>query len=226
MPMTEAEWLACTDPSPMLEFLGDRASRRKCLLFACACERRLWAQPDCEREKVEAVESFADGAATAERVLAALQDIGIDSVSLESVTDLDPVAWAKYEARDSAEFAANVATGTEESEDDRAWGAAYDAEKAVQAAQVRDIFGNPFRATSGIDGGWLRWNRGAVRRLAEAAYEERQLPSGHLDPARLAVLADALEEAGCTDAELLGHLRGPGPHARGCWVLDLVLGKE
>jgi hypothetical protein len=71
----------------------------------------------------------------------------------------------------------------------------------------------------------LAWNAGAVRRLAEAAYAERQLPAGALDPARLAVLADALEEAGLTDAELLHHLRGPGPHVRGCFAVDAVLGK-
>jgi hypothetical protein len=61
--------------------------------------------------------------------------------------------------------------------------------------------------------------------LAEAAYEERLLPSGHLDPVRLAVLADALEAAGCQDAQLLGHLRAPGPHVRGCAAVDAVLGK-
>ena len=62
--------------------------------------------------------------------------------------------------------------------------------------------------------------------LARVAYDQRELPSGTLDVARLAVLADALEEAGCTDADLLGHLRGPGPHARGCWAVDLLLGKS
>ncbi len=61
--------------------------------------------------------------------------------------------------------------------------------------------------------------------IAKAAYDQRQMPSGALDRFRLGVLADALEDAGCTDAELLGHLRGPGPHVRGCWALDLVLGK-
>jgi hypothetical protein len=64
-----------------------------------------------------------------------------------------------------------------------------------------------------------------VTGLAPAAYEERALPSGELDPARLAVLADALEDTGCADSEVLGHLRGPGPHVRGCWALDLILGK-
>jgi hypothetical protein len=61
--------------------------------------------------------------------------------------------------------------------------------------------------------------------LAQAAYEQRELPAGTLDMARLAVLADALEDAGCTDADLLSHLRGPGPHVRGCWAVDLILGK-
>jgi hypothetical protein len=43
---------------------------------------------------------------------------------------------------------------------------------------------------------------------------------------RLPVLADALEEAGCTISDILDHCRGPGPHVRGCWVVDLLLGKE
>ena len=62
--------------------------------------------------------------------------------------------------------------------------------------------------------------------LAQAAYDQRELPAGTLDPARLAVLADALEEAGCTDQTILYHLRGPGPHVGGCWAVDLLLGKE
>jgi hypothetical protein len=65
-----------------------------------------------------------------------------------------------------------------------------------------------------------------VAGIATAAYEARILPSGELDTARLAVLADALEEAGCTDDTLLNHLHGPGPHVRGCWALDLLLGKS
>ena len=72
----------------------------------------------------------------------------------------------------------------------------------------------------------LNWNDRAIPRLAEAIYEKRRLPEGTLEPARLAVLADALEDAGCTDGDLLTHLRGPGPHVRGCWVVDLLLGKE
>jgi hypothetical protein len=93
------------------------------------------------------------------------------------------------------------------------------------AVTLREILGLLlFRPV--ITSPFLAWNDGIVRQLAQAAYDERLLPSGHLDTARLAVLADALEEAGCADEELLGHLRGPGPHVRGCWLIDLLLGKS
>jgi hypothetical protein len=99
------------------------------------------------------------------------------------------------------------------------------AEAAAQQALLRDLFGPlPFRPVT-IEPAWLAWNHGTVRHLAEAAYQERVRPDGTLDAARLAVLADALEEAGCADADLLGHLRGPGPHVFGCWCVDLLLGK-
>jgi hypothetical protein len=215
--MTEEEWLACPDPWPMLEFLRGKADKRKFLLFACACERRLWNQPDCEREKVEVTERFADGKATAADVLAALQDIGIDGVTLSSVTDMDPVAWAKYGSRDSAEFAANVAQGrsqVSDDEDEGAWDAAYTAEKAVQPALLRDIFGNPFRPVS-IDPGWLTSN---VIGLAQGIYEDRAFDL-------LSILADALEEAGWDNPDILAHCRQPGEHVRGCWALDLILGR-
>jgi hypothetical protein len=94
------------------------------------------------------------------------------------------------------------------------------------ACYLRDLFGNPFHPAA-LDPAWLAWHDGLIRQLAQAAYQERQLPSGHLDPDRLAVLADALEEAGCTDQEILGHLRQPGAvHVRGCHVVDLLLAKE
>jgi hypothetical protein len=97
---------------------------------------------------------------------------------------------------------------------------------AAQAALLRDICGPlPFRAVA-ISPVILAWNDSVVVRLAQTAYNERQLPEGTLDNGRLAVLADALEEAGCTDADILGHLRGPGPHVRGCWPVDLCLRKS
>jgi hypothetical protein len=97
--------------------------------------------------------------------------------------------------------------------------------ESEQPALFREVIGNPFRPVS-ISPSVLTWNDATVVRLAQAAYEERHLPAGTLDTNRLAVLADALEEAGCSDADILSHLRGPGPHVRGCWAVDLLLGKE
>jgi hypothetical protein len=96
------------------------------------------------------------------------------------------------------------------------------AESRNQCRLVRDIFGNPFRPTT-LD---PTCRTAAVISLATAAYGERELPSGHLDNARLRVLSDALEDAGCTDQAILDHLRAPGPHVRGCFVVDLISGKE
>jgi hypothetical protein len=104
-------------------------------------------------------------------------------------------------------------------------GARRGQEREAQCALLRDVFGPlPFRPVA-LDPAWLAWHGGAVKRLAEAVYEERELPSGHLDAPRLAVLADMLEEAGCSDAHLLGHLRGPGPHVRGCFAIDALSGR-
>jgi hypothetical protein len=103
--------------------------------------------------------------------------------------------------------------------------AAARAEQRAVADLVREVYGNPFHQVQ-LNPAWKSWNNGIVLKLAQAAYDERSLPTGHLDPARLALLADALEDAGCTDAEILGHLRGPGPHVRGCWAVDLIQEKE
>jgi hypothetical protein len=100
-----------------------------------------------------------------------------------------------------------------------------DREQVAQCELLRCVVGIPFRPVA-LDPAWLAWHGGAAVKLATAVYDERELPSGHLDAGRLAVLADMLEEAGATDAALLGHLRGPAPHVLGCWCVDLVLGKE
>ena len=104
-----------------------------------------------------------------------------------------------------------------------------DATLGQHAAILRDLAGNPFRP----DARWQPhehllsrdWWLAQIESLALAAYERRN-PDGTLDPVRLAVLADALEEAGCTAAELLDHCRQRDKHVRGCWVVDLLLGKE
>jgi hypothetical protein len=85
---------------------------------------------------------------------------------------------------------------------------------------LRDLFGNPWCPVV-LDPTWLTPD---VLVLARGAHDERLMPRGELDPARLAVLADALLDAGCTSAEVLGHLRGPGPHVRGCVAVDWCLG--
>jgi hypothetical protein len=90
---------------------------------------------------------------------------------------------------------------------------------------MRDIFGNPFRPTA-LDSAWLTWDGDTIPKLARGIYDKHRLPQGTLDNTRLAVLADALEEAGCTNPDILDHCRKPGEHVRGCWVVDLLLGKE
>jgi hypothetical protein len=90
-------------------------------------------------------------------------------------------------------------------------------ESVHQANLLRHVVGNPYRQVA-VAPEWLTWNGGTVPKLAHAIYKER-------DWKQLPVLADALEETGCTNAELLGHLRQPGEHMRGCWALDLLLGR-
>jgi hypothetical protein len=94
-------------------------------------------------------------------------------------------------------------------------------ERVAQAALVRELFGNPFRPLT-LDPACLT---PTVLSIAQAAYETRSLPSGELDPHRLAVLGDALEEAGAS-GDILSHLREPAPHVRGCFALDLILRKR
>jgi hypothetical protein len=94
-------------------------------------------------------------------------------------------------------------------------------ERARQCCVLRCVVGNPFRTMSPDDA----WRTPSSQSLAQAVYDERILPAGELDKVRLAILADALEEAGCTVPDLLDHLRAPGPHVRGCWPVDLLLAR-
>ena len=94
--------------------------------------------------------------------------------------------------------------------------AAMQAERAQQALLVRDIFGKSFHKKARIQ---RRWRTDTVVALASQMYESR-------DFSAMPILADALQDAGCDSAEILDHCRGPGPHVRGCWVVDLVLRKE
>ncbi len=109
-------------------------------------------------------------------------------------------------ATDTATAARNAAVAAGGSQED---------ESIRQSAFAQDIFGNPFRLVTV----YPDWLTSSALSLAEGIYAERAFD-------RLPILADALEDAGCDAAELLAHLRGDGPHVRGCWALDLVLGKE
>ena len=82
---------------------------------------------------------------------------------------------------------------------------------------VREIFGNPSRPVH-VEESWLRWNDGCVVKLARGIYDGQRW----LD---LPILADALLDAGCDDEELLAHCRSTEGHTRGCWALDLLLGR-
>jgi hypothetical protein len=219
--MTEAEWLACDNPVKLLKFLRDtgRLGERRSRLAGAALCRRIWSllTDGRSREAVELAERWADGQATAEQLDVAFE-AGFDAYEVYLGRDQDELqGWAASAASDLAhpdELVEAVANATREAEGEDG--------DAPQAEIVRCVFGNPFRRIT-VDAGW---RMPLVVALAHAAYDERHLPSGHLDPARLAVLSDALEDAGCDNADILSHLRSPGPHVRGCWVVDLLLGKE
>jgi hypothetical protein len=217
--MTEAEWLACKDPELMLKHLKRGARARKLRLFMCACCRRVWhliKEPHC-REAVEVAEAFVEREADSNTLACAREEADLYWSDPEQDGDID--------AREAALYVADPRPGrvAEACASCAAVAAARQrAEQAAQASLLRCIFGNPFCPDSLTPS--LRTP--IVTGLAAAAYNERLLPCDKLDTRRLAILSDALEEAGCTDAAILSHLRSPGPHVRGCWALDLILGKS
>jgi hypothetical protein len=228
--MMESDWLNATDPQAMLMFLrgSGRASDRKYRLAAAACCRRLWhaSWDGAVRDAVEVAERFADGRATPEEMQAAGMSVagrgdmaGRAAGACAVVRDTDAYDFpdvAHYAASRAFDVAVEAATVSGGSYDQAV--ASRAAERAAQAALLRELFGPlPFREVR-LDLAWLAWNGGTVQRLAEGIYAERAFD-------RLPVLGDALEEAGCTDADILNHCRQPGVHVRGCWVIDLLLGK-
>jgi hypothetical protein len=227
--VTEAEWLAATDPWPMLEFLSGRASDRKLRLFACACCRRIWhlfLHSDSFKS-IEIAEQFAEGEATDGelRMAGELAMWAGDDASWRSMQEAVCAWTAAAPARRNGHSAA-LSTVHDIQEVFAENESKCEEERVAQCILLREIFANPFRPAPAVDPAWLAWQGGVVGRLARAAYEERRLPEGTLDPARLALVADALEDAGCADAELLGHLRSAGPHVRGCRAVDLMTGRN
>jgi hypothetical protein len=239
--MTEEEWLAAAAAEPLLNFLKGQCGDRKLRLFGAACCRRLWELlPEGFRAAVVAGERFADQEIDLKQ-LAALSERGLKAPGRLPVA-LVPFAWEKaveavkqvsrppsaagtwgrirITARAAVEVAAHSPPWADAPISDRleTCDRLRAGEKAAQAALLRDVFGNPFRPVV-LDPDVLAWNGGLTVRLARAIDDERAFD-------RLPVLADALEEAGCTTTALLDHLRGPGPHAKGCWGLDIILAKD
>ncbi|VTR93254.1 Uncharacterized protein (Fragment) OS=uncultured bacterium PE=4 SV=1 [Gemmata massiliana] len=218
--MTEAEWLACEDP----EKLVNRAHRKKNLLtdrkfrlFAVACARAVWPRiaSDNGRTAVEVAERYADDSATSHEVavvLAAAIPSGGDEDSDDETSDdykaghaLSAAVCTCFERKHFLYAATSAATAA--SDPQRA--------RAGQCVMLRDIVGNPFRPAAFSPS----WRTSTAITLAAQMYESR-------DFGAMPILADALQDAGCDNADVLDHCRSDGPHVRGCWVVDLVLGKE
>jgi hypothetical protein len=238
--MTEAEWTACADPLRMLDAVVSQAratdmprkgaeamldpipaaTRRRLRLFAVAAARDLLThQPDPDvrgdfgdiKEFEAAIlraEAYADGQGTLRHTFLWIEKVVSDVDVAYVVLGMDSDVGMFL--HDPAEVAA----------------AAIEDFQVNPAHWLRDIFGNPFRPSPPLPPAVLAWNDGTVRRIAKGIYDERQLPAGTLGNARLAILADALLDSGCDDGELIAHCRSEGPHVRGCWGLDRVLGRE
>ncbi len=214
--MTEAEWLDCTEAHTLLTFLetGCEPSGRKLRLFSVAYYRRMWNSmtKESHRKWVEANERLADGEISLEKWNSARWAAG----QYQATMDIRRYATLEEAFRDDAlEEAWGLVRSDVGLEDTR-----------ENASVLRDIFGNPFRPSPPLPPTVLRWSDGTVRRIAKGIYEDRKMPAGTLDTARLAILADALIDGGCQDEDLIAHCRSSGPHVRGCWAVDLILGKE
>ena len=222
---TEEQWLQAADIRSMdARWIAKHDSRRWHLFAAACCRRVLALGPDPLLESlIDATEEFADGSRTWEE-MTALRKRFRDEYQLPPKNDTNArkVAFdlsravehltrkvAHNAQRVTEPCAAGVASGSGGD-----WMAAYRAEHAAQVALAHDIFGNPFRPVDFSP----EWRTSTVVSLAKSIYDSR-------DFAPMPLLSDALQDAGCEHADILDHCRGNGPHVRGCWVVDQVLGK-
>ena len=238
--MIEAEWSQCTKPFALLEAVQGQLSDRKLRLFSCACLRRVWHSfEDAFRQAIEETEQ------TAENTVALPEEAVPWWLRLYNEPAFAPLVFGEMDVYDGVKSIlvlaahtyakASVASWlTAHADSDPVWrshiakirfASAVEEEESAQASLLRDVAGMPSRRIR-LEPALLRWKDGIVVKLAQSAYMDRFLPDGTLDPSRLAILADALEEAGCTDTDILGHCRSRTDHVRGCWVVDLVLGKS
>jgi hypothetical protein len=226
MAVTEAEWQACTDLQRMLAYLNGKASDRKLRLFVVACCRQIWPLLTDVRSRraVEAGERFADAKMGEEELSTTLHDAEAAAFTVNLSTD-GPLHAARFPAYPKGAFSDHwklrQAIQT-------AGGAAAEAaaktipRKGAHQAEMdlaRDLFGPLLFRPVTVDSAWLSWGGGTVVKLAHSIYDNRRFED-------MPVLGDALEEAGCDNREILAHCRGGSPHARGCWVLDMLLGKS
>jgi len=242
--MTEAEWLKCTRPGAMLRFVRGKSTDRKLRLFACACCRRVWDLLSTEenRHAIEVAERFADGLASDDELATAEQNTTrpAKDAAARHISNFPGAAGkaaarmlgSRAYSRIYAAYAGQATTGApqqvarelglsaEAAKDPRdAYIEAQAHEAAIQTDLLRDLIGPLAFRPLRIEQCWLDWNDGTVRRLGRGIYEDRACD-------RLPLLADALEEAGCTTPEILSHCRRQGIHVRGCWAIDLILGKK
>jgi hypothetical protein len=225
--MDQDAWVACDLPDPMFSYLDGRITDRKGRLFGCACCRRGWhLTTDLVRHAIELAERYADGLVAESEVDAAVNaafaarglNFGMaHAAGPDGTCDVCVSAvWAVAEA------VANAAAHPVRDKTADIWAEAHARERRIQADLFRDIFGNPFRPPV-FEPAWVT---DPVARLAQAAYDDREMPAGTLRPSPLAAVAAALEDAGCDNEKILGHLRSPGPHVRGCHIVDHLLHRE
>lgn len=238
--MTPDEWRSCEDPMPMLEFLSGtkKASSRKLRLFAVAICRRVWPLLVEERSRaaVETAEAFADGAVpTGDRRMArtaALEVIqqrnagygpSFGSSALRSAASAAYHVLGKP-ASDAARICsqqvrqatAHYAVPERPAHPLDTWNAIATEEGKEHCRILRDLF-EPFHVVQ-LNSAVRQWNDEAIPKMAQDIYQRGRWSDMH-------ILANALADAGCADREMLAHCRSPEPHARGCWVVDLLLGK-
>jgi len=216
METTEAEWLACADPYEILRIHPRSVSDRRLLLWACACCRRVWDLLASQRQKAVLVtERYADGLLS-QAELVASWDSSRSSTWDAWLFSVDPPSIARCVAYAAHTVALHA--WCRSCKLSQARSAFLARVRGEEAELLRHTLGNPFHPVA-VDPCWLTWHRGTVPRLARSIYQERRFDE-------MPILADALEEAGCEEVTLLDHCRQPCDHPRGCWLLELLLGRE
>jgi hypothetical protein len=216
--MDEQQWLTGSAPKWMLEHVRPCASPRKLRLFTCASLRRadrVLAEPAGLRA-VQAVEALADGTMSHAAALGTVQRALSDLCHSQSPDGFMGGPLHVLIARSTLEDPWAAAQGYAWLVSDAQASGRRELALAAQCDLLRCLFGNPFRPVP-LQPEWLERNGGAAHHLAQVIDSEQRF-------AELPVLADALEEAGCALTDVLSHCR-QGVHARGCWVLDLLLGR-